>query len=189
MNDPSGSRWRKWDLHVHTPKSIVQGYGGDTDASWNRFIEKIASLPAEIKVLGINDYLFCDGYEKVLTRRTEIPNIELIIPNIEFRLNTFSGTANNTKRHNFHVLFDPSVDVRDIREQLLGSLSSGYIISDGSEWRRTPTMRSLEELGKQVKAAAPAGNTVHTKSELQVGFDNITYNKNDISESARERLF
>ena len=29
MNDPRGSLWRKWDLHVHTPYSIVQGYGGE----------------------------------------------------------------------------------------------------------------------------------------------------------------
>lgn len=148
--------------------------------SWDAFVGAIASLPTEVKILGINDYLFCDGYETLLTRRSEIPNIELIIPSIEFRLNTFSGQANNTKRHNFHVLFDPSVDVRDIREQLLGSLSSGYKIQDGTEWQQTPTVRSLELLGQQIKAAAPAGNTVHSKSDIEVGFDNITYDKTDI---------
>lgn len=180
MNDLRGSRWQKWDLHVHTPKSIVQEYGGDTDAAWDAFIQKIASLPSEVKALGVNDYLFCDGYEKLLSRRAEIPNIELLIPNIEFRLNTFSGTANNAKRHNFHVLFDPSVDVRDIREQLLGGLSSGYKIQDGAEWQQTPTTRSLEQLGQQIKAAAPADNNVQQKSDLAVGFDNITYRKEDI---------
>ena len=179
-NDPRGSRWRKWDLHVHTPKSIIQEYGGDTDAAWNAYIQAIAALPPEVKVLGVNDYLFCDGYEKLLTRRAEIPNIELLLPNIEFRLNTFSGTANNSKRHNFHVIFDPSVDVRDIREQLLGGLSSGYRIQDSTEWQQTPTVRSLEQLGQQIKTAAPAGNTVHSKSDLEVGFDNITYRKEDI---------
>lgn len=24
---PRGTEWRKWDMHVHTPESIVQGYG------------------------------------------------------------------------------------------------------------------------------------------------------------------
>jgi energy-coupling factor transporter ATP-binding protein EcfA2 len=179
-NSDRGSQWRKWDLHVHSPKSIIQDYGGDTDAVWDEFVQTIAALPLEVKVIGINDYLFCDGYERLLSRRAEIPNIELIIPNIEFRLNTFSGTVDNTKRHNFHVLFDPSVDVRDIREQLLGSLSSGYKIQDGTEWQQTPTVRSLEQLGQQIKAAAPADNTVHSKSDLKVGFDNITYRKEDI---------
>lgn len=180
MNDPRGSSWRKWDLHVHTPKSIIQNYGGDSDAVWDAFVQAIAALPPEVKVIGVNDYLFCDGYEKLLTRRAEIPNIELLILNIEFRLNTFSGTANNAKRHNFHVLFDPSVSVQDIRDQLLNCLSTGYRIQDGAEWQQTPTVRSLEQLGEQIKTAAPADNTVHNKSDLEVGFDNITYRKEDI---------
>ncbi|MCB9826715.1 AAA family ATPase [Candidatus Nomurabacteria bacterium] len=186
---PRGSEWRKWDLHVHTPLSIIQNYGGNTDDAWNNFIQKIASLPQEIKVIAITDYLFCDGYEHLLTRRDEIPNIELIIPNIEFRLNTFSGTANNTKRHNFHVLFDPTVEVQDIKDQLLNGLSTGYKIQDGTEWQQTPTVRSLEELGKQVKAAAPEGNSIHSKSNLEVGFDNITYKREDIDSLLDKNCF
>lgn len=184
-----GSVWRKWDLHIHTPKSIIQSYGGDSKSVWDAFIQKIASLPADIKVIAITDYLFCDGYEHLLTRRTEIPNIELIIPNIEFRLNTFSGTENNSRRHNFHVLFDPSVGVNDIREQFLNCLASGYKIQDNSEWQQTPTPRSLAELGKQIKAAAPAGNTVHAKSDIEVGFDNITYKRDDIVNLLQKNCF
>ncbi|MCB9802926.1 hypothetical protein H6761_02830 [Candidatus Nomurabacteria bacterium] len=175
-----GSEWRKWDLHIHTPKSIIQQYSGDTEAVWDIFIKKLAQLPPELKVIAVTDYLFCDGYEYLLTRKDEIPNIKLIIPNIEFRLNTFSGTPNNTKRHNFHVLFDPSVLIQDIRDQLLNCLSTGYKIEDGTEWLQTPTVRSLEELGRQIKAAAPPENTVHTKSDLKVGFENITYKREDI---------
>jgi len=186
---PRGSEWRKWDLHVHTPKSIIQHFGGENKASWDAFITKLASLPAEVKVIGITDYLFCDGYEHLLTRRSEIPNIELLIPNIEFRLDTFSGTANNTKRHNFHVLFDPNVKVQDIKEQLLNCLSTGYKIQDKAKWQRTPTISSLEELGKQIKLAAPEGNTVHSKSDLEVGFDNITYKREDIEELLEKDCF
>lgn len=182
-----GSEWRKWDLHIHTPKSIVQHYGGDTETAWDAFIQKLASLPPEVKAIAVNDYLFCDGYEYLLTRKDEISNIELIIPNIEFRLNTFSGTANNSKRHNFHVLFDPSVSIQDIRDQLLNCLSTGYKIQDGTQWQQTPTTRSLEELGRQIKAAAPAGNTVHSKTDLEVGFDNITYKREDIEKLLGEK--
>lgn len=57
-----GSEWRKWDLHVHTPSSICQNYGGDTDEAWERYIDDLESLPEEFSVLGINDYLFIDGY-------------------------------------------------------------------------------------------------------------------------------
>ena len=61
-----GSEWRKWDLHVHTPASLCSEYGGDNDEIWEQFIQRIENLPSDIKVLGINDYLFLDGYEKVL---------------------------------------------------------------------------------------------------------------------------
>lgn len=175
-----GSVWRKWDLHMHTPKSIIQGYGGDTTATWDAFIKKLASLPPEIKVIGVTDYLFCNGYEYLLTRRQEFPNIELIIPNIEFRLNTFSGTEHNTKRHNFHILFDPDLEVKVIREQLLNCLSTGYLIQDNTEWQQTPTVNSLEELGRELKIVVPAENTIHNKTDLEVGFDNITYKRDDI---------
>ncbi|MEW6410924.1 MAG: TrlF family AAA-like ATPase [Candidatus Zixiibacteriota bacterium] len=184
-----GSEWRKWDLHLHTPKSICQDYGGDTTSVWDAFINKIASLPPEVQVLGITDYLFVDGYEHLLTRRDEIPNIKLLIPNIEFRLNTFSGSANSHQRHNFHILFSPFVEVNDIKDQLLNCLSSGYKLDDNTEWRQTPTRRSLEDLGRQMKANAPVGNTIHQKSDLQVGFQNITYKLDDILKLLEKSCF
>ena len=186
---PRGSEWRKWDLHIHTPKSIVQHYGGDTPEAWDKFIQKLASLPKEVAAIAVTDYLFCDGYELLVARRNEIQNIALMIPNIEFRLNTFSGTAENHKRHNFHVLFDPTVSPQIIREQLLNSLSTGYRIDDKTEWQQTPTRASLEELGRQIKAAAPAGNAVHGKTDLMVGFDNITYKKEDIEKQLEKTPF
>ena len=62
MNDPRGSVWRKWDLHIHTPDSLVHGYGGNGKDVWEKFIKELSQLPAEFKVLGINDYIFLDGY-------------------------------------------------------------------------------------------------------------------------------
>ncbi len=186
---PQGSRWRKWDLHIHTPSSIVQQYGGDTPEIWNAFVQRLAALPPEVKVIAVTDYLFCDGYERLLLRKDEIPNIELIIPNIEFRLDTFSGTPHHTKRHNFHVLFDPAISIQDIKDQFLNCLSTAYQIENKAEWRQTPTHRSLEQLGKQIKDAAPADNSVRNKPDLEVGFDNITYRREAIEELLRKDCF
>ena len=36
---PRGSEWRKWDLHVHTPLSIEQHYGGDQDEVWENYLK------------------------------------------------------------------------------------------------------------------------------------------------------
>ena len=47
MKYPRGSEWRKWDLHVHTPSSLIQHYGGDTDEVWEKFILDLESLQSE----------------------------------------------------------------------------------------------------------------------------------------------
>lgn len=52
---PKGSVWRRWDLHVHTPKSIVQDYGGDTPQAWDAFVGALRNLPADVAVVGITD--------------------------------------------------------------------------------------------------------------------------------------
>jgi hypothetical protein len=64
LNDLRGSLWNKWDLHVHTPASIIQHYGRDND-SWEKFFSSIEALPEEFKVIGINDYILIDGYKEV----------------------------------------------------------------------------------------------------------------------------
>ena len=82
MNDPSGARWRKWDLHVHTPESLTSPYRTGTADPWPSFIEALAALPPEFKVLGINDYIFIDGYRRVLAAKADgrLPNIDLVLP-------------------------------------------------------------------------------------------------------------
>lgn len=116
-----GSEWRKWDLHIHTPKSIVNNYGGDTDEIWEKFISALENLPKDVKVLGITDYYFIDGYEKVMEYRTKgrLKNIEKIFPILEFRIDTFGcGSQNNLQKINLHILFniDESNLSRDIQK-------------------------------------------------------------------------
>ena len=78
-----GSQWRKWDLHVHTPESIVHEYKcGQNEDIWDKYIDALENLPSDIKVLGINDYLFLDGYKKVkeYKEKGRLNNIDLILP-------------------------------------------------------------------------------------------------------------
>ncbi len=60
MNWPKGSRWRKWDLHVHSPAS--HGFAGD----WNQFIIQLGN--ADCEVVGINHYFSVAGYKEVQRR-------------------------------------------------------------------------------------------------------------------------
>jgi predicted ATPase len=106
-NFSKGSEWRKWDLHIHSPSSIVQSYGGD--GKWDEFITALEHLPPEVKVIGINDYYFIDGYEKVMgyKKQGRLSNIEKIFSVLEFRIDTFgSGNENNLQKINLHIIFD-----------------------------------------------------------------------------------
>ena len=108
MNYPQGSEWRKWDLHVHTPASIFHNYPGTETEAWNAFLSDLEELPTEFKVIGINDYLFLDGYKRVLSEKAagRLANIDLILPVIELRLDKFVGHDSQFQRVNFHVIFD-----------------------------------------------------------------------------------
>jgi hypothetical protein len=108
-----GSQWRKWDLHIHTPYSIEQDYGGYSPENWKRFITELENLPKDIKVIGINDYIFLEGYKGVLKEKLNgrLQNIDLILPVIELRIDKFGNLSKDDpfKRVNFHVLFSPEL--------------------------------------------------------------------------------
>jgi len=110
MYNNRGSLWNKWDLHIHTPKSICNNYGGDTDEIWERYINHLENLPKEVTVLGINDYYFIDGFEKVMEYKMEkgrLQNIIKIFPVLEFRIDTFaSASESRFQKINLHILFD-----------------------------------------------------------------------------------
>ena len=88
-NEPAGSTWKKWDLHVHTPASVVHNYPGTNEEAWEAFLLDLEALPPEFKVIGINDYIFIEGYERVRKAKMDqgrLANIDLILPVIELRL-------------------------------------------------------------------------------------------------------
>ncbi|MGI0105863.1 TrlF family AAA-like ATPase [Salinimicrobium sp. WS361] len=113
-----GSEWRIWDLHIHTPESICQEYINNNE-SWEKFILALENLPKEVKVIGITDYYFIDGFEKVFKYKREgrLKNIDKIFPILEFRIDTFgSGNENKLQKINLHILFD--LDESKIEEEI-----------------------------------------------------------------------
>ncbi|MBK7259527.1 MAG: hypothetical protein IPI01_17325 [Ignavibacteriae bacterium] len=103
MNDPRGSVWRKWDLHVHTPASFHWNEGiniakrtpEDRDKVLDELIEKVVA--SDVAVFGIMDYWTFDGYLAIRARlaarnltipKTIFPGMELRIEApVDFRLN------------------------------------------------------------------------------------------------------
>jgi len=56
----SGSRWHRWDPHIHSPGTILNDQFG-TD-SWDRYIEALESAAPPIRAIGITDYYVTDCY-------------------------------------------------------------------------------------------------------------------------------
>src|SRR5882724_8352857 len=133
-----GSEWRRWDLHVHTPASVLNnGFGSD----WDTYVQTLfkTAIKKEIAAIGITDYFTVDGYKKIkeeylandqklssLFSPDEVSQIKniLVIPNIEFRSDVFVGT--NVNSINFHVLFSDAVPVKDLEEKFLHEIDFLY---------------------------------------------------------------
>lgn len=111
----AGSIWRRWDLHVHTPDTARE----DQYPDWNQFISALR-CQKEVIVVGVTDYLSITNYEKLLAiKQTQgLGMIELLIPNIEFRI---APPTRKGQAINLHLLIDPSRP--DHVEQINSALS------------------------------------------------------------------
>jgi ABC-type lipoprotein export system ATPase subunit len=187
MNDPRGSLWRVWDLHVHTPDSIIQKYGPRNEETWEKFLENLESLPHSIRVLGINDYIFLDGYRRVLAEKKKgrLSNIDLLLPVIELRLDKFGGTDSNLNRVNFHVIFSDELSTDTIQEQFINALTSNYVLSpeyDGSsiKWGGVPTKNSLEDLGNKIIESVPQAERRNFGTPIIEGFNALSVSLDNV---------
>ncbi|MEE8114811.1 MAG: hypothetical protein V3T23_10720 [Nitrososphaerales archaeon] len=196
MNHPEGSTWRRWDLHVHTPESMGTHYGVGGSDKWESFMSDLESLPADIKVIGVNDYIFLDGYKRLLLEkeRGRISNIELLLPVIEMRLDKFGGSAGKLSRVNYHIIFSEELDPEIIQAQFLNALSVHYILTPQyqslkPDWQALPTRDSLEDLGNRIIASSPPEERHNFKSPLEEGFNNLNISLDGIHQALRVHYF
>ncbi|MFM0591618.1 TrlF family AAA-like ATPase [Paraburkholderia dilworthii] len=192
----SGSTWKKWDLHVHTPESLVHHYPGEKETAWEAFLADFEALPAEFKVIGINDYLFVDGYARVLEerRRGRLQNVELVLPVVELRLDKFGGVLehgpdgryaqSSWSRINLHVIFD-EVEPRLIQDQFIAAISRRYTLIPGmaEQWGGVITRENLIALGNAVIGSMPEHLRANAPSPLKVGFNNLNVSYEGVREA------
>ena len=194
MNDPRGSVWRKWDLHVHTPDSLLHQYGGADP--WARFLDEIEALPAEFKVIGINDYIFLDGYRRILAEQEKgrLKNIDLFLPVIELRLDKFGGSASHLSRVNYHVIFSNGLTPDTIEQQFLNALSSKYVLSPEynhlrGKWAAIATKQSLFDLGTEIINSVPPEERGKFHAPLIEGFNNLCVSLDALKEALGSHYF
>jgi ABC-type lipoprotein export system ATPase subunit len=144
MNDPKGSIWRKWDLHVHTPASF-QWNGNKFRFADNeekrQLIQQILDSmeSSDIAVFGIMDYWTFDGYWLLKEYITSegIDFSKTIFPGMEIRV-----TSPTNYRLNFHFILSN----RLTRQQLV-DFKNTLEIRIGTQ-KRSLSDESLIELAK-----------------------------------------
>lgn len=96
-----GSEWRRWDLHVHTPDTALNdNYGG-----WDEYVARIAAQ-SSVRVIGVTDYFLFENYGKLKNYHAQgnLPGVDLLVPNIEFRI---APPTNKATALNIHLLVSP----------------------------------------------------------------------------------
>lgn len=186
MNYPRGSEWRRWDLHIHSPLSLLNNQfpklpNGEPD--WDKYIAKLEST--DLSVIGITDYFTIDGYKKVaeLKNQGKLENIQTILPNIEFRLNSVISSKKDgqePRRLNFHVIFSDEVAIQDIEDHFLHEL---YFYYEGNpqdkDGRKKLKLSNIEELGGELIKQHKAFQDGRSASEI--GAMNVVVSHEEIT--------
>lgn len=191
-NYSRGAEWRKWDLHVHTPLSVYQKFGQNDEETWEKYIADLEQLPNEFAVIGVNDYLFIDGYRRLIDEQTNnnrLTNLKFL-PVVEFRIEKFAGIQfENLKRINLHVIFSDEVSIETIQSQFLNTLEQSYSLESGGEWSRAITPESVRELGAEIKKTVPKLELAKYGSDLEEGFNNLNVNEEKIFSALEKDCF
>ena len=170
VSHPTGSIWRKWDLHIHSPLSgLANNFPMKSDGTpdWDKYVTALEAL-SDIPAVGITDYFLIEGYKELrkFKREGRLPKIHLLLPNIEFRLDNIVGG----KRINFHVIFSDEITPEHIEDQFLANIdvkleNSPWLPADIRKLRRS----SLVELGAKLKSEH---ETFRDRSDFEIGCTN-----------------
>jgi hypothetical protein len=101
----SGSRWQRWEPHIHAPGTILNDQFRGQNA-WVNYLKAFETASLTIRAVGIADYYSTDTYERVCEAKSagRLDNCNLVFPNIEMRLGI--GTVKGAWV-NIHLLVSP----------------------------------------------------------------------------------
>lgn len=194
---PRGSEWRKWDLHVHTPASVLRN---DFGQDWDAYIVDLftRAVAAEISVIGITDYYIPEGYK--ILRRDYLDNAEKmeslfdaqmlesirkikIFANVEFRITKLVVSKDRdlswNRKVNYHVILSDVLTVDKIESDFISQITLCFDASTGSQAERRPLSRStLEDLGRRLISEHPP--FASSGSELFVGMMNASVDEDQL---------
>lgn len=167
-----GSIWNKWDLHIHCPTSAFnnQFEGKDEEEKWDKYLSDLEKH-SDVIAIGVTDYFSIDGFKKMKGFKDEgrIPDIDLLIPNVELRIIPATGKK---RKINLHILFNPLI-ADSLDEDFFAELRFQY--KDGSY---KLTERSLIELGRAYSENA----CLDEKTAKNTGLEQFCINVDNLKE-------
>lgn len=85
----SGSRWYRWEPHVHAPGTVLNDQFRGPD-KWESYLKALETATPAIRAIGVTDYYSTESYERVCEAKQQgrLSGCDLIFPNIEMRLGT-----------------------------------------------------------------------------------------------------
>ena len=152
---PKGSEWRKWDLHVHTKRTLKNDQF--KSKTFDKFCVSLfkKALEKEIAAIGITDYFNINNYKKV---KEFVSNIDLftdftceekkkikhilILPNVELRM---MPVTDSSKLVNIHCLFNPDYECF-LENDFFGNLD--YSAGTGEKYKMNN--QGMIDLGKSL---------------------------------------
>ncbi|MDD3802803.1 MAG: AAA family ATPase, partial [bacterium] len=179
MNDPRGSIWRKWDLHVHTKNTAKndQFTSSNFDDFCKTFFRK--AIDKNIYAIGITDYFNVENYIKVKQYVDKIGNNDnfsdndkknikaiFLLPNIELRILPVTDAS---KLINIHILVNPKV-VDELENWLFNSIE--FVSSSGTPHKMNK--RGFIELGYE------SGVSENDQDAYRAGINNFTVSQSDL---------
>ena len=194
---PRGSEWRKWDLHVHTPASVLRNEFGD---NWDKYVVTLfkKAIENDIRAIGVTDYYLPEGYKILKNEYLDNPSklstlfdpeeLEAIkkikiFPNIEFRISKLvlgkEKDLSWNRKVNYHVILSDDISVEKIESDFISQIQVCFNASTGSTIEKRPLTKSnLEELGRRlIKDHPPFSNS---GSDLFVGMLNASVDEDNL---------
>jgi hypothetical protein len=194
---PRGSEWRKWDLHVHTPASVLRNeFGSD----WDTYVVSLFKKAIEngISAIGVTDYYLPEGYKILRTEYLDNPSklsslfdseeLEAIkkikvFPNIEFRITKLvlgkEKDLSWNRKVNYHVILADDISVDKIESDFISQIQVCFNASTGATVEKRPLTKSnLEELGRRLIEDHPPFS--NSGSELFVGMLNASVDEDNL---------
>lgn len=103
-----GSEWRKWDLHIHSPYTIIDGNSSYKNVTDDDIIKKICQ--EKISVVGLTNYFKFSEDDYKLANKLRKVGISTFM-NLEFRLTNFN---NDKMLSDYHVIFSDKLSKKEI---------------------------------------------------------------------------